>query len=238
MVGEPVGPPVELAGSVSDCPSNDHRDRVGRARHLILEELLDRARRAGSRRAVAFHSTRIRWRASASLEQGQARRGDGRDQRPRPRAARGNGRRAGRSCPARKRSRRYSIVALSTPSPRLPGRTGSDRTATPTVTKSKPAPARPAAGVLKHEADLEERIRPELAVRLQLLHELLEGHVLVGVRAEVVSRTRPSSSRKVGSPDRSVRSTRVLAKKPTIDSSSRWFRLATACPGRYRSSPV
>ena len=41
-------------------------------------------------------------------------------------------------------------------------------------------------------------------VRLQFLDQLLERHVLMGIGPQAVSRTRPSSSRKVGSPDRSV----------------------------------
>ena len=54
----------------------------------------------------------------------------------------------------------------------------------------------------------------------------------------VPSLTRASSSRKVGSPLRSVRSARVLAKKPTSASSSWRGRLATPMPMIRSSWPV
>jgi hypothetical protein len=53
-----------------------------------------------------------------------------------------------------------------------------------------------------------------------------------------VSRTRRSSSRKVGSPSRSVRSTRVLAKKPTIPSVSGRVRPEIGAPTTTSGSPV
>ncbi len=66
---------------------------------------------------------------------------------------------------------------------------------------------------------------------LQHLHEFFEGHVrmLESLRASTW-RTRPSSSRKVGSPRRSVRITSVLTKNP-IRSSSRRVR----APGDRRA---
>ena len=63
--------------------------------------------------------------------------------------------------------------------------------------------------------------------RGQLLDQPLERHVLVVQRAQPVSRTRPSSSANAGSPDRSVRSTRVLTKNPTRSSSASSVRPAT-----------
>ncbi|HET7460808.1 MAG TPA: hypothetical protein VFJ82_06160 [Longimicrobium sp.] len=45
-----------------------------------------------------------------------------------------------------------------------------------------------------------------------------------------VSRTRPTSARKEGSPARSVRSTRRLTKRPTSSSTSGWVRPATGVP--------
>jgi hypothetical protein len=54
----------------------------------------------------------------------------------------------------------------------------------------------------------------------------------------VPSRTRPSSSRKVGSPERSVRSTSVLAKKPISSSTSRRVRPAMGLPTTTSSLPL
>ena len=74
------------------------------------------------------------------------------------------------------------------------------------------------------EHDLEERRVAEVALGLQLLDELLEGQVLVGVGAETVaSRTRASSVAEAGlARDRSAaRRTRVLTKKPISPSISR-----------------
>ena len=70
-------------------------------------------------------------------------------------------------------------------------------------------------GVLEGEQDLEERVAGGRALRGEDFDEPFEGHVLVGVGGEVASRTRPSRSAKVGSPERSVRRTSVLTKKPT-----------------------
>ena len=72
----------------------------------------------------------------------------------------------------------------------------------------------PLGRVLEREHHLEERLVGEIAVGAQLLHQPLEGEVLVRVGLQGRRRTRASSSRKVGSPERSVRSARVLTKKP------------------------
>ena len=62
-------------------------------------------------------------------------------------------------------------------------------------------------------------VRPRLALRLQLLDQLLERQVLVGLGGERPrSRTRRASSRKAGSPASGVRSTRVLTKRPIMPS--------------------
>ena len=54
-------------------------------------------------------------------------------------------------------------------------------------------------GVLQGEHHLEERRAAQVALRLQLLHQPLEGHVLVGVGARAPSRgPGPAESRKVG----------------------------------------
>ena len=65
----------------------------------------------------------------------------------------------------------------------------------------------------------------------QRLDQPLERHVLVGEGAQVASRAPgASSSANVGSPDRSVRSTRVLTKNPTRSSSASSVRPATGVP--------
>ena len=68
--------------------------------------------------------------------------------------------------------------------------------------------------VVQLEHDLEERIAAEIAVRLQLLDQLLERKVLVRVRRNVVSRTRVMISANDGLPARLVRITSVLTKNP------------------------
>ncbi len=54
----------------------------------------------------------------------------------------------------------------------------------------------------------------------------------------VTSRTRPTSARKLGSPDRSVRSTSVLTKKPISSSTSPRPRPATGLPTTTSSLPL
>jgi hypothetical protein len=78
----------------------------------------------------------------------------------------------------------------------------------------------------------------------ELLDQLLERQVLVGVGGQGRARTRPRSSAKVGSPARSPRSTRVLTKKPIRPSTSERVRPATgvptgdvACPARRAQAP-
>ena len=84
---------------------------------------------------------------------------------------------------------------------------------------------------VQHEQHLEQRRVVEVAARRQRLDEQVERHVLVRIGlAARVSRTRASSSRTVGSPDRSARSTMLLAKKPITRSISGRLRAPTAVP--------
>ena len=79
----------------------------------------------------------------------------------------------------------------------------------------------------------------QVALGLQLLDQLLERQVLVRVGAQGTSRARArSSSRKLGSPDKSVRSTSVLTKKPISPSISARVRLAIGEPTTMSSWPV
>ena len=74
---------------------------------------------------------------------------------------------------------------------------------------------------------------------LQLLHQPLERHVLVRVRAQRrLAHPAPAARGSVGSPDRSVRSTSVLTKKPISPSSSAPRAAGDrACPPPRRPGP-
>ena len=95
-----------------------------------------------------------------------------------------------------------------------------------------------AGGVLEHEADLEEGVAAEIALGAQLLHEHLERHILVGVRAEADLARARSSSRKVGLPERSVRRTSELTKNPIRCSLSVRVRPAIGAPTTTSSWPA
>ena len=71
----------------------------------------------------------------------------------------------------------------------------------------------------------------QAALGRQLLDQSLEGHVLMRVRPERQSRARAAkASANDGSPDRSVRSTSMLTKKPMRSSVSRRVRPAMGVP--------
>ncbi len=92
--------------------------------------------------------------------------------------------------------------------------------------------------VPQHQRDLEQRIARQIALRMQLLHELLERQVLVRVR---IQRTRAHPRQilaKLGSPDRSPRSTSVFTKKPISPSISRRVRPAMGTPTAMSSCPL
>ena len=74
--------------------------------------------------------------------------------------------------------------------------------------------------VVKSEHHLEDGRPARVAGGLKLGHQLLERQVLMRVRGQRASRTRPSSSTKLGEPPRSTRSTSVFTKKPIRPSSS------------------
>ena len=87
--------------------------------------------------------------------------------------------------------------------------------------------------VLQNEHDLEQRIAAQVAIGPELLHQLLEGQVLVGVGAQAVSRTRVQQLAEAGSSDRSARSTSVLTKKPISLSISARLRPAIGVPTHH-----
>ena len=135
------------------------------------------------------------------------------------------GQRARPALPTRERRGRTCAVA------------GVDRRAR--LTRSaRQAGARAPGAFCRAKHDLEERRVAEVALGLQLLDQLLEGHVLVGVGLRAPPRARArSSSRKVGSPDRSVRSTSVLTKNPISPSISARLRPAIGVPTTMSSCP-
>ena len=93
------------------------------------------------------------------------------------------------------------------------------------------------AGVLQREHHLEQRIAAEVALGLEFLDQLLEGHVLLRVGVEARSRVRVSNSENVGLPERSPRMTSVLTKKPMRPSISVRLRPAIGLPTAMSSWP-
>ena len=114
---------------------------------------------------------------------------------------------------------------------------GSGRTSPPAARRSARSTARPGSVSSAGGAFCSANITwnsggwLEVALRRQLLDQLLERQVLVGVgrqrRLAAPARAAPRSS---ASPGRSVRSTRVLTKKPISPSISARLRLATGVP--------
>ena len=131
---------------------------------------------------------------------------------------------AGRAAGRRRRSPRLSDRSNLARRP--------DRASSRSAGRAAPSPALRAGDVLEGEHDLEQRVAGQRPGRGQVLHQPLERQVLVGVGARPASRTRPSSSANVGSPDTSVRSTSVLTKNPTRSSSA-----ASVRPGHRRARP-
>ena len=85
--------------------------------------------------------------------------------------------------------------------------------------------------VLQDEHHLEERAAVEVALRLQLLDQLLERQVLVGVGAERdLAHPRRAARGTSGRPTGRSRSTSVLTKKPISPSISARLRPATGVP--------
>ena len=93
-------------------------------------------------------------------------------------------------------------------------------------------------GLLEDEHGLEERVAPQVAVRRQLLHQLLEGQVLVGVGVQGGG-AHPAAELPEGRdrPTRSSRSASVLVKKPISPSISSRLRLAIGEPTTTSSWP-
>ena len=92
------------------------------------------------------------------------------------------------------------------------------------------APGPAAAAFWSASITWKSGLRPRSRSRRQLLDQLLERQVLVGVGVEGGSRTRPTSSRKADPPRGRARSARVLMKKPISPSISRRLRLAIGEP--------
>ena len=84
--------------------------------------------------------------------------------------------------------------------------------------------------ILQDKHHLEERITTQVAIGLEFLDQFLEGQVLVRIRAHGGFPHPASNSRKLGLPDRSVRMTRVLTKKPINFSTSARLRPAIGEP--------
>ena len=93
---------------------------------------------------------------------------------------------------------------------------------------------RAGGGVLEGQHDLEQRVVRERPGRVECLDEALEGHILVGVTRPERDGPHPGQQARVnaGSPERSVRSTRVLTKKPTRSSKASSVRPAIGAADR------
>ena len=110
--------------------------------------------------------------------------------------------------------------------------------------RSRPSGARgpnlEASGLLRHILQRKEHLgeghAAQIALGLQLLNQLLEGKVLVVVRPKRYL-TRESTSLKLGSPERSVRMTNVLTKKPISSSVSARVRSRNRGAYRYPLAP-
>ena len=101
-----------------------------------------------------------------------------------------------------------------------------------------PSVQRARVQVLEVEHHLEERrVRSERSGG-QLLHQPLEGHVLVREGAQRGLADAAQRSRTVGPPPRSARRTSVLTKKPISPSSSTRLRPAIAVPTLTSSVPA
>ena len=192
---------VELAVGQRCSPSRDSGDRVGRPLGLRLEELVD-GTGAGSPRAVSFQSTsscrrlRRRCRIGSSRAASSGCGGDA------ARAASRSGRASARSWRASNRSVLYSTQP---PRPvRAPRRRDSVRSNfavaldVQRLRSRRPASSQRLRGAFcRTNITWKSGLRLEVALRLQLLDQLLERHVLVGVGAERDLAARaPSSSRK------------------------------------------
>ena len=241
--GAPAGSRARSARRTSALVPERDRHRVGRARGLRLEELVER-RPARVLLAVWFHSSRP---APLRLAQQRQRR----DRLPRPLrgeppAAATRWRehpldrrpaRRGRCCrpphstpPSPASCARQREIELRRHQP--PGRRA-------LILSSPEAPACVPGTFCSDEHHLEERRVAQAPLRLQLLDQLLEGQLLVRVRAQRASRTRRSSSRKLGSSARGrARSTSVLTKKPISPSISARVRSAIGLPTTTSSLPV
>ena len=192
----------------------------GRARGLRLEQLVDQGAR-GTRRGGVVPldeellplGRREQRQLGEPSVRGRPRRRRAASAKCASHAARSSRRRTGRSLyssvagePRRRSSRSASVrsnfaVAVS------------DRAARSSVSPGSVGVA--ARRVLQHEHHLEQRRAAEVALRLQLLDQLLERQVLVRVGAQRVPRApAPAARRKRGRPARSARSTSVLTKKP------------------------
>ena len=93
-------------------------------------------------------------------------------------------------------------------------------------------------GVLEGKHDLKQRMATEVSFRLQVLHQLLKGQVLMVIRLQ---RRLPYSRAVRGKADRPrgpLRITKVLTKKPMSPSSSRRVRLAIGEPTAISGWPL
>ena len=88
------------------------------------------------------------------------------------------------------------------------------------------------------EHDLKQRTAADVPLGLELLDELLEGEILMRVGLQRRLAHAPEKARTLGSPDRSVRSTRVLTKKPMSYSTSGRVRPAIGIPTITSSCPA
>ncbi len=172
---------------------------------------------------MSFHSASI-WRRSALSEQGQVRQtssgvGGGPFQQDFEVDAKQAGDGGG--------VEEIAVVLAPVPGVRRPpswpppepasGRTWPCGCPSPAAPTARPGSSNALAGAFcSSEHDLEQRRVREVALRPQLLDQLLERQVLVGV-ARPAPRPAPGAGArsKAGSPDRSARSTRVLTKSPT-----------------------
>ena len=232
---------VELARRSAAASPKIDGHRVGRPLRLRLEQLVDARRRAGTRRSVSFHSTSSCCR-SASDSSGSSRQPGSGCATARLAAAAGSAR------PAARASRRRTGRCCTRASPRSPSAVSAARSVRSNLRRRRSSTRhrlqrqpgqRRASG---RRRVLQRRTSPGTAAcrlrsrsRLQRLHQLLEGQVLVRVGPERRARTcAPAARRSDGSPASSVRSTSVLTKKPISPSSSARLRPAMGVPTRCR----
>ena len=241
MMRQLVGARIELAIAQAVARSQTSATASGRARRLRGEQLRQR-RAPATGRAVSFHSVRMVWRSSADrmsrLPIGAIRRrataaASSRTSRSRQRLDAAAIKQVGgifqhalRSRPASPSAARCSARLTDRSNFALALATGFERRPQPGKLKAQRRRV-----VLERQHHLEQRMPRQRPRRVEHLHQPLERQLLMRRRPQGCrARTRASSSRKLGLPEVSVRSTSVLTKNPTRSSSALSVRPAIGLP--------